>query len=112
MTKAACTDHTITDARSLIPQASAPKKSALLAKIVMHCSRGPEDYSKVEAHAAEEPAGKRSNRRGLGLSIRVGCTVHLALRIQPDTPETAGTIYYNSEHSTACQVGCCTGNAC
>lgn len=43
----------------------------------------------------------------MGLSIKVGCTVRFALRTQPDTPDIAEVLYYNSEHSAACQVGCC-----
>lgn len=63
------------------------KKFDVLGKISMHCSRGPQDNSKLQARAGEEEAGKRMDRKGLGLSIRVGCTVHFALRVQPDTPD-------------------------
>lgn len=89
---------------SLLLQQVRYRTDAVLSKVVMHCSRGPQDNSKLEAHAKEKEAGRRLDRKSMGLSIKVGCAAHYAVRIQPDTPDIAEILYYSSEHVQACQV--------
>ena len=106
MSTAQCSQHTA-NPRSPISQASAPKKSTLLAKTMIYCNRGPEDYRTVEEQAEKTQAGQRlaKKRARPHASIKVGCTVCFALRTQTDTPDIAEIVYYNSDHSAACQVG-------
>lgn len=80
------------------------RKDAVLEKVTMHCSRGPKDHRNVEAHAKEKEPGQRVNRTSIGMSVKVGCTAHYAVRTQPDTPDISEILYYVSEHSQACQV--------
>ena len=80
------------------------KKSAVLSKVVYHCSSGPEDFRDVEAVATEPDPEKRVKKIALGLSCRVGCRAHFAVRIQPDASDVAEILYYTAEHSAACKV--------
>ena len=64
------------------------------------------DNRNLEANAQEMKAGKRLDRTALGLSCRVGCKAHFAVRVQPDTLDITEILYYNSEHTDACKVGC------
>lgn len=97
-----CAPHAIS-AHDIVFLAQA-KKNAVFSKIMYHCSRGPEDNRSLEAAAAEPDPKKRIDRTALGLSIKVGCSVHFAVRTQPDTKDITEILYYNSEHSDACQV--------
>lgn len=80
------------------------KKSAVKHKVSCHCSRGPGDNRSKEASAAETDGGKRIDRTALGLSCRVGCSVHFSGRTQPGTEHITETLYYHTDHSSACQV--------
>lgn len=80
------------------------KQSAVKAKMTLHCTRGPIDNRAKEASAVEAQDGQRMDRTALGLSIRVGCTVHFAARIQPETEHITEILYYQTEHSDACKV--------
>ena len=94
----------LTDAQLL--QQAEYRINAAASMVTMHCNRGPVNNCNLEAHAQEIEAGKRLDWTSLGLSCRVGCKAHFAVRVQPDALDITEIPYYKSEHTDACKVGC------